>query len=40
MLGINLLLRGGEALAQPPREALDAPSLEALKARLDGPWAA
>ena len=23
-----------------PREAVDAPSLEVLKARLDGPWAA
>jgi len=31
---------GGEALAQLPREAVGAPSLEVLKARLDGPWAA
>ena len=29
-------MEGGEALAQLPREAVGAPSLEALKARLDG----
>ena len=39
MLGRNSLLRG-EALAEMPREAVGAPSLEVLKARLDGPWAA
>ena len=27
---------GGEAVAQLPREAVGAPSLEVLKARLDG----
>jgi len=29
-------LEGGEALAQLPREAVGAPSLQVLKARLDG----
>jgi len=29
-------LEGSEALAQLPGEAVDAPSLEAFKARLDG----
>jgi len=29
-------LEGSEALAQMPRAAVDAPSLEILKARLDG----
>ena len=32
----NSLLRGGEALAHLPREAVVALSLEAFKARLDG----
>ena len=32
-------LSGSEALAQLPREAVGAPSLEVLKARLDGLWA-
>jgi len=31
---------GGKALAQLLREAVGAPYLVALKARLDGPWAA
>ena len=35
-----LYSEGREALAQLPREAVDAPSLKAFKARLDGPWAA
>jgi len=30
----------GEALAQLSREVVDAPSLKAFKARLDGPWGA
>ena len=29
-------VEGGEALAQLPREAVGAPSMEAFKARLDG----
>jgi len=29
-------IEGGEALAQLPREAVGAPSMEAFKARLDG----
>jgi len=36
MLGISFYSEGGEALAQLPREAVGAPSLEPLKARLDG----
>jgi len=39
MLGRNSLLRG-EALALLPREAVGAPSPEAVKARLDGTLAA
>ena len=36
MVGRNFYLEGDEALAQLPREAVDAPSLEVLRARLDG----
>ena len=38
--GGNHLSGGSEALAQLRREAVGAPSMEVLKARLDGPWAA
>jgi len=38
---MNPLPRGqwSEALAQLPREAVDAPSLETFMPRMDGPWA-
>jgi len=35
MVGRNFYLEGDEVLAQLPREAVDAPSLQAFKARLD-----
>lgn len=40
MLGRSSFLRGNEVLAQLPSRAVGTQSLEALKARLDGPWVA
>jgi len=42
MLGGSFSPRGGDALNRLPREAVDAPSLQAFKARLTppAPWAA
>jgi len=40
MLGGNSLLRGQRGPGTSAQRAVGAPSLEVLKARLDGPWAA